>query len=487
MDKKTTVMLGLFVLLLAGVIGAKLALRPPGDRVGERPRAIPVLKSSEIDELEISFNGKTTKLKKTGTTWALTAPVSYPADEASVKTALEKLASLAFEGTATSRVEKHDEYEVVDAKGVHVIARKGGAVVADFLLGKVAGGVTMFRVNGKNDVWRVSGSLRFVFAKEPKNWRDHEVITFKRDDVEKVELDTATGKVVCQRQPAAAGKSDTWKVLESPVKIEKLDDSVPAGIMSTMMSLRAYDFADGVKPEESGLDHPVVTAVVSLKGGAVKKLLVGKQKGTQYYVKLPDRDQVYLISKYSIDRLAKKPIDFRDKTICDVKPEQIASLTITTDGKKLVLERHGESWKAVTPADLTVDPYKIKTLVGGLTNLKGYSFADEAFAKAGLAKPSGTVLVKLTDKSSFALKFGERKDQDYPVQKLGHPEVWVLKKYAAERLLKKPDDLRKNPESVRPPTRPGMPPAPVKVTHHGVPAKLPLPHKAPVKAPAATK
>jgi hypothetical protein len=530
MDKKTIIMLGLFVLLLAGVIGAKVALRPAGDRAGDRPRPLPALKAADLDGLDVTNAKLTTSLKKTGETWAVTSPVNYPADASAVKTALEKIEQLAFDGVVTDKPEKHDDYEVSEGKGVRIVAKKGGAVLADFWIGKIAGGMTMLRVNGKNDVWRAVGSLKFVFGKETKNWRDHEVMTFKRDEVEKVELDTPAGKVVCKRDAGEQGKPDKWTILESPTKIDKPDDSVPAGIMSTMMSLRAFDFADGVKPEDSGLDKPAATATAYLKGGAAKKILVGKQKGDQFHVKLPDRDQVFLISKYSIERLVKKPIDFRDKTIVDVKPEQIASILIDFADKKIDLQRAGEEWKAIAPADLVADSNKVKSVVSGFTSLKAYSFADEAFAKEGMAKPAGSVTVKLKDKSSFTLKFGALKDQDYPVQKVGSPEVFVLKKFAAERLLKKPDDLKKTEGGAAPGRMPpgmkgmpmpqgmpgmkgmpmpqgmpgmkgmpmpqgmqmppgmmgkGMPPAPVKVQHHGVPGKAPLPSGAPLPVKTA--
>jgi hypothetical protein len=492
MEKKTVLMLVLFVLLLAGVIGAKVALRPAGVREGDRPRPVVKLKASDIDGLTVTHAKAETVLKRSGESWSLTAPVSYPADASAVKTALEKLEGLSFEGIATDRPEKHPEYEVTEDQATHVVARKGSQVLVDLYVGKVSGGVTMTRLAGKNDVWRAVGALKYVFGKEPKNWRDHEVLTVKREEVEKVALETAAGTMVCTREAGESGKPDTWTLTQAPagVKIDKLDDSVPAGIVSTMTSLRAYDFGDGVKPEDSGLAKPAATATVFLKGGAQKKLLVGSAKGDQYYVKVPDRDQVFLISKYSVERLTKKPADFRDKTVLDLKPADVVGLTIDlTGGQKIDLQRQGEDWKAAAPADLQPDPAKVKTLISGLTALKATGFADPGDARQAFAKPAGTLTIKLKDKGPVTLTFGALKDQDYPVQRVGAPEVYLFKKYAAERFLKKPDDLKKTAggAGTTPPHRPGTPPPPVRVKSVAppvpAPGKAPVPFKAPAKAP----
>ena len=53
-------------------------------------------------------------------------------------------------------------------------------------------------------------------------------------------------------------------------------------------------------------------------GIADKKVtaLIGNKKGDDdYYVKVPEAPQVFLVKKYNADRVVKRPIEFRDKTL----------------------------------------------------------------------------------------------------------------------------------------------------------------------------
>ena len=48
-------------------------------------------------------------------------------------------------------------------------------------------------------------------------------------------------------------------------------------------------------------------------------MLIGKKKGEEdFYVKRADAPQVFLVKKYNLERINKRPIEFRDKTICNL-------------------------------------------------------------------------------------------------------------------------------------------------------------------------
>jgi hypothetical protein len=447
MTQKTLLLLVLF----AGLVGAALVARrlpEKGERAAaDRPRPVASIAAGSIDELEVTSGKDKTQLKKQDGKWRVVAPIAYGADEPAVKSAIEKLEGLQWGDVVSSQKDKHREFEVDEEKGVRVVARKGGAALADLLVGKTMSGYTLVRPYGKDEVWQAVGVLKWVYAKDTKGWRDKTILSFERESCEKVEVEGARGKVVAKRIPADKDKKtpEKWELVESPVKVDKLDESVPGGVLSTLYSLRTFDFADGVTLGDAGLEPPAYKVTAELKGGARKTVLIGKQKGEDFHIKTPDGAQVYLVRKYTVERLTKPPLEFRDKSLVDIKADDVVGLEIKSGTVELLLEKSGEDWKAKRPPKLEVDSAKVKPIASAFTALKAASFAESTDAKTtGLAKPTGRVIVRTKDRKAVTLVIGTLKDNtDYFVQVAGRPDIYMLKKYSVDRFLKKPDDIKK--------------------------------------------
>ncbi|HJZ89210.1 MAG TPA: DUF4340 domain-containing protein [Polyangia bacterium] len=452
MNKKTTVTLLVFVVL---GIGAFLALRAPekGERKGPHvgPPGVSAMKADQIDALEV-VNGKDasgkeqkTSLAKQAGKWTVVAPVVYPADAEGVKSAVDKLAELSFSEVVSDHKDKQKELEVDQDKGVRVTVKSGGKVLADLYFGKTVSGYTMARVAGQDAIWQSSGIQKWAFAKDTKGWRDKVVTDFKRDDIATITVDAgARGKITVKRvaPDKDKGTPEKFEVVQSSVKIDKLDDSVPQGLASSVYALRAFDFADAAAAAETGLDKPGYT-ITTEAGGKKHVVLVGKAKGDNFYVKTGDRTQVFLLPKYTIERLAKAPIEFRDKTLCDLKADAVTALDITYGGAQLQLEKSGSDWKARKPA-IAVDATKVVPITQSFTNFKAWAFAESTDPKTtGLKKPTARITVRTSDKKSITFAVGALKDQDYFLQVVGRPDVYMVKKYALDRMLKKPDDVKK--------------------------------------------
>ncbi len=179
MNKKTLIALGAFVVL---ALLALLALRQPekGEKASDHPRPIPTLNPVEITTLDVTKNGVTTTIKNEGGIYKVTAPVAYPADTTSAKTAFEALGKMDVSNLVTQQQAKQAEFEVDDKSGVHVVAKHDGKVLGDLIIGKAVGAGTMVRPAGSKDVWRASGITKFAFDKGPTDWRDKAITTFRR-------------------------------------------------------------------------------------------------------------------------------------------------------------------------------------------------------------------------------------------------------------------------------------------------------------------
>jgi hypothetical protein len=243
---------------------------------------------------------------------------------------------------------------------------------------------------------------------------------------------------------------DKWSVVESTLPVPKLDPSVPTGIVSALASLVTNDFADDAKPADTGLDTPNTTVVVSIKGGKTVTLLVGNKKTEEdFYVKTPESPQVYLVKRYNIDRVMKRPIDFRDKSLCDIAEADLVDVAVNHDKDSYTLVRDPQKneWKVTKPAGLTPDPAKISPLTGAFKDWKATGFAEEQYAQSnGLAKPKATITAHSKDKKAVcSLKIGnESKDKvNYAAQAGTSSDVFLVAKWSVDRLLVKVDDLKK--------------------------------------------
>jgi hypothetical protein len=454
MNQKTLLALAAFAVL--GII-AIVALRRPekGERPSDRPRPMAKIESADLDTLELTRQGVTVVLKREGGKYKVTAPVAAAADEANAKAVFEAMEKLDITDLVTEQKAKQAEFQVDDANGIHVVAKNGkagGKVLADLLFGKSTGSGTMVRPAGKDEIWQASGSLRYTVDKSTADWRDRSVTTFTAGDAEKIEVKAKDGSKIALTKKGKEGNEDKWEVADGSVKVDKLDMTVPNGVVSALSSFKTNEFADGAKPADTGLDAPALTVTVSLKGGKTAALQIGNKKGEEdYYAKTPDSAQVLVVKKYNLDRINKYPVDFRDKTICDIPMADLGEIAVANGDKSFTISKSGDSWKASKPAKLEVDTSKVNPFAGGLKEWKASSFAVDATVKGnGLAKPkviSAKAAAKPGTKGGAActLKIGdETKDkQSYYVQTGKSADIYVVPKWSVDRFLVKPDDLKK--------------------------------------------
>jgi Domain of unknown function (DUF4340) len=463
MNKKTLGALGAFVVL---AILALVALRQPekGERASDHPHPVPTLAVADITSIDVTKNGTLTTIKNEGGTYKVTAPVAYPADSAMAKAAFEGLGKMDVNDLVTQQPEKQAEFEVDDKSGVHVVVKHDAKVLADLIVGKGVGAGTMVRPAGSNEIWRASGISKYIFDKGPSDWRDKSITTFPATDVEKLEVAAKDGaKISLKKGATKQGVEDKWDVVSSTVKIDTLDNSVPNGIVGALSNWKANDFADGVTLAAAGLEPPALTVTVGLKGGKSVVALVGGKKGEEdFYVKKADAPQVFLVKKFGAEKVDKRPIEFRDKTLCDVGADDVTEIAVSAGDRSYTLVKSGSEWKATKPAKLELDASKVTPIAGAFKDLKGTAYADDQSLKDnGLAKPK-VITVKGKGKGAAAgcaIRVGdESKDKvSYFVASAKGTDVFLAPKWSLDRVLVKPDDLKKSGGTTSAAAKPAKP------------------------------
>jgi len=444
--------------LIAGLVFAGLVLvtvlllRSPEKGAapkGGTARPIAAIAAGGFDTLEVTKGKVTTVIKKEGDAYKIVKPIAYAADKDACKAAFEAVTKMDFSNIVSDQKSRQAEFELGD-DGLRLTVKKGEQVLADLRVGKSSNQMTMVRQEGKNDVWAVSGLMKYQLDKDTTAWRDKSITSFEEKDAEKLKVVTKNGStiVVAKPAPTDGGAAPDWHVVEANVKVEPFDKSVASGMASQLATFKANEFADDAKPEQTGLTSPRLTVTVTLRNGKEQVLLVGDKKGEEdWYVKTADQPQIYLVKKYNLERINKRPVEFREKTICNLKAEELTEVAVVHDKDSFTLSKQGGAWKATKPANFTADDTKISNITTSFADWKGQGFAEDGSPKAtGLGKPKATITAKSNVKGhGCQLKIGDEASDksSYYVYAAMQPDVVLVPKWSVDRILVKLDELKK--------------------------------------------
>ena len=125
-------------------------------------------------------------------------------------------------------------------------------------------------------------------------------------------------------------------MVRSSHDIPALDALVPTELLSTLSSLKASDFADGTTAAAAGLAPPELTITVTLGSGERDVLSIGHAAGSDdFFVKTNESPQIFRVKAFNIERLAQRPIQFRNRLLCPLVDRDIEQITVK-NGSELV-------------------------------------------------------------------------------------------------------------------------------------------------------
>jgi hypothetical protein len=411
-----------------------------------KPRPVAKLHPGDVDTLEIIRDGVTTVIKKQGGQFRIVKPVSLPAQFNGATLAFEAIEQMDFVYIVTENKDRHDEYELGE-KSLRMVAKKGDTVLMDLRVGKTIKLKTLVRLEGQDQVWFVANFMKYMVDKDTMGWRDNRMTEFKEGDVNKLTVATKEGAKITVARTGPGGPSADWRVIESSVPIPQLDKTIPNGIVNQMAFWTANGWADHVTPLETGLDHPELTITVDLVGNKQQIALIGKAKNDEeVYARVTHDPQVYLVKNWALEKIDKHPIEFREKTICHLTPEEITEIQVSYGKISYLLEKRGKDFVLVKPAGMHLQPDKITSITQAFTNWKAQSYTKET-KNTGLGKPKAMVSVRTDEKNRRCeLKVGNEISGKYTqyIEVAGEPAAMVAPKSNLDSFWLKPEDFKKN-------------------------------------------
>jgi|GEM_PF-416423 len=245
-------------------------------------------------------------LVKSGQDWKIENEQGFPADSELVKKALESISELKKANNVVSQNPENQKlYEVDPNQGIEVkVSDAKKKNLANFFVGKTGPDFmsTYIRKADSNEVLLCEGyHLRSAFSRTAKNWYDLNICKFTPEEITKIEIAEAGRKLTLKKD------KENWQLIDPNQQQARAKKNLADDMANTLSRLRAIDLlrAEPDKLAEYQLNPPARQLTVFLTDGTDKKISIGKKNDqNQYYVKA-EKDVIYLVAQYHVDRLNK--------------------------------------------------------------------------------------------------------------------------------------------------------------------------------------
>ncbi|MBI1829839.1 MAG: DUF4340 domain-containing protein [Planctomycetes bacterium] len=283
------------------------------------------------------------------------------------------------------------------------IARKKGDgkedKLKDAFYAQVEGWPRVHPVDEK--IWKLATATELAF-------RPRELWRFDRDALTRITIQADGAPYHLDRADAA------WTIsgpLEAEASAKDID------MLAADLAVLKCERFEAMMPKDLtpfGLVKPEFRVTLTAKTGKPRTLEVGKRISDPEptrYAKLSDGDSVFVLSDKLFANLRKDPFDFLDKSLWNLKGNDIQR--VKYDGAApFALEMKKGLWQVVdapVPA-FTIDDLTLKTTLFPLMQLRAEKYAVYGgkidWAQFGLEKPTASVTVKFADADKD--KGGER-------------------------------------------------------------------------------
>ncbi len=297
-----------------------------------------------------------------------------------------------------------------------------------------------------------AGLLGFVYFYEIQGEKGREEAKAKEESLLKLgESQVAELEVL---RPAAGTtlavqKSGNDWVLRKPIETPA-DPSTVDGFVSALKGAkieRTFEKATSQDLQKYGLASP--RAIVKLKAGKENRSLkVGSDDftGSQVYVQLEGKPDVYLTSDYLYNALDKELKDWRSRKALafDRNAAQVVEIIRPTD--TIRLKKQGEKWLLESPIQDTGDEGTVSGLLSSLEFAEAQKFvAEEAsdLKPYGLEQPEITFRIREQGKDSWrTLQIGKKDGDQYLARSPERTPVFTVQADVRDKLMQPAAEFR---------------------------------------------
>jgi hypothetical protein len=262
-------------------------------------------------------------------------------------------------------------------------------------------------------LFAIVGGYAFVVSHYSETESKRKLLEVKKDDIATIELKYPDRDIVLERDKGAS-----WRLVK-PIGADA--DQPEANNLAGAIADCAVERTVDEKPADLkpfGLDHPkTIVTVTTFDRKPRPSIDVGGSTpiGFNAYVKLSDSPAVLLTTSVFPSGMNKTVNELRVRDLMSFNVDQVKKLIVTRDnGQTVELDRDGDKWKMVKPAQYPADDIQVRQALSTIVNAKASDFVNDApgnVAQYGLEKPHLSAAVVLDNGQQQSLLFGFKQSE----------------------------------------------------------------------------
>ena len=242
-------------------------------------------------------------------------------------------------------------------------------------------------------------------------------------------------------------KGQEWRILE-PQNLKTDMDQVDS-LLSNITVAKKYDPVETSDLAQYGLDKPKETLTLEAAGATRKQTLhIGLESTTpgRYFATIEGEKTVFTVASHVKNFLDKNLFHLRDKTIFDIKKEDITKLEIDQTGTSVTLQKNDRNfWVMSSPVQDAADKRAMDNLLSDIETLRATSFEEDQTTTPGFyGLDQALLLFTITAKEPVTLQIGreEPSSSRYFARKKDSGPIFSLPKRFVDEIGKAPGEFR---------------------------------------------
>lgn len=334
----------------------------------------------------------------TGKTWQITEPQKLATDSSSVDGFLNSFTDAVPDETIEEHPTNLRDYGLDPPRESVEVTSDAEPEKFTLLLGDSTptnGGIYA-QIVGKPRVFTLASYMKDALEKSLFNLRNKQVVTFKSDQISRIEVASKKGQYTLVKNPEGV-----WDLVLPPAV--RADHFTVEGLVNELGSASMKSIvAEGKKNlGKYGFSNPALTLHLSGPDGS-QTLLLGGKHGDAYYAVNTAEAPVFTLGSDFLTQFQKDSASLRSKDLFTFSTFDAKKITVDGRGGHWVFVRNKGKWNQTEPQKKAEPDEKMQTLIDDLRDLSAASFPKRNpthLAAFGLNKPAYTLEVQYGDQN----------------------------------------------------------------------------------------